>query len=490
MSLLPLINQVTSTYNNNEKKIFNDGILAYIDRLTQNISTIKNKSLYFEPKSFQQTYITASVRLNEDKTVSLANPIGFLKKYPKITVVGSAGTGKTSLLKFIANESVVNSFKVPILIEVRKLIEVGITVEAFIQQHLFNLDNISFSIFNHQNWLFLFDGYDEVHPEKDTSVINNIQDFIYRNHKSSIVITSRLGTNIETLPNFYSFKIKPLTLKEKSSFINMSDLSVDLKESIYQKLETDAIYNKLIFSPLLLTNYISFMREQTETNMIKKSNLLSTILETLISQHDISTKFGYRRKNISGISSEQIKNMLSELAYINFVKNKKLFSTDEFHLQLNHLKNKYHYQFINDDFIYDVSVNLNMIYRKGHRFQFVNPLIEDYLITLFVCSLSKASKEIFYATLAEQKLLQPSYGLLVFLHEMDEHLFEKNYLIKVLENLNKNRSDYKLKKYIDLIQFIKYLLKISDTSNIQNLLTHYKNSHLQEKADIDKLINL
>jgi predicted NACHT family NTPase len=89
------------------------------------------------------------------------------KDYNNITIVGSAGSGKTTLIKNIFLQTIYNQNRIPILIELRNLNEFKGDFEKLITEKILKSkikpsDKIFKRTLESGKFLFLLDGYDEI----------------------------------------------------------------------------------------------------------------------------------------------------------------------------------------------------------------------------------------------------------------------------------------------------------------------------------------
>src|SRR5690606_31596370 len=89
------------------------------------------------------------------------------------------------------------------------------------------------NIFKEGNFLFLFDGYDEINFVEGENMISQIESFITKNFKNNFIISSRPGTNIESLSQFHVYEIAPLNENDIAIYIEGLQLSNNKKDIFY-----------------------------------------------------------------------------------------------------------------------------------------------------------------------------------------------------------------------------------------------------------------
>jgi predicted NACHT family NTPase len=156
--------------------------------------------------------------------VDFTNAKSAFGKHKNIMLIGSAGSGKTTLMKHIFLSTIQQRSKIPVLLELRNLNEYNGDFEKLISEKVLKSKvKPSASIFKRAldsgEFLFLLDGYDEIFSGKKQEINRQIEMFIDQYYENSFVITSRPGTGIENFPRFTKFNVCPLTDDDVDGFI-------------------------------------------------------------------------------------------------------------------------------------------------------------------------------------------------------------------------------------------------------------------------------
>ncbi|WP_225887008.1 NACHT domain-containing protein [Nodosilinea nodulosa] len=198
----------------------------------------------------------------------------------RAVILGDPGSGKSSLLQYLALEWVEgNTEKLPLLIELR---EFAITPSANFLEFLHRGRGVDWQFDQHQlhqhllefPTLVMFDGLDEVFDRTTQStVIDDIIRFSQQYPKAQILVTSRIiGYNPERLQQsgFRHFTIQSLDIDEIHEFIDRwYDLSlgsdpdkVRLKQRLKDAIASSKAIQNLADNPLLLTMMAILNRRQ------------------------------------------------------------------------------------------------------------------------------------------------------------------------------------------------------------------------------------
>jgi predicted NACHT family NTPase len=121
-------------------------------------------------------------------------------------------------------------------------------------------DNIIDRMLESDNFLFFFDGYDEVNSTKKSGVSHEIDAFVTRYSQNCYMLTSRPNTNVELLSTFKNYFVCDLQLNEIKDFVKKQipreegELTAKIITAI-DKTENHN-YRSFLSNPLLLSMFI------------------------------------------------------------------------------------------------------------------------------------------------------------------------------------------------------------------------------------------
>ena len=137
-----------------------------------------------------------------------------ISKYDKILIMDTAGMGKTTLVKYLAAQEINNNIRIPIIVELRKLMGNMSIIEYIISQfELFDKkvdEEDVIRMLKEGEFIIFFDGYDEVNEDYRGNILDDLQNFISLVGNNKYVVTSRRESDLSCLGDFYGFSIKPL----------------------------------------------------------------------------------------------------------------------------------------------------------------------------------------------------------------------------------------------------------------------------------------
>ena len=344
--------------------------------LTDNIvHAATNRIIEYETSLYKNTYYTKSffhrsrpvplydfyIPLNietfpnrkedEKKTIKPESCHSLFSESKNITIIGTAGSGKSTLVKHVIINSIKSKFAIPLLIELRELNrpEYNGDLIKFISHEIFNYyrigkkENIIEKMLFQGGFLFVFDGYDELSTsvlEKATSDIQKIAQKFERNY---YLTTSRPYANSESLRSFVNYLIKGLNEEEQDKLITKL-----LKDKLYirdqvlleKRKEVNKSYLSYLENPLLLSLFIVTF-EYHPTLPKKKSLFYEKVFQTLYEKHNSITKVNFKAEFYSNLSEDVFRKVLELFSYISYFQSLFVFKDDDISRIFSEINRKY-----------------------------------------------------------------------------------------------------------------------------------------------------
>ncbi len=389
--------------------------------LEHQVNTYK-RSLYVktilyrsEPVNLMDIYYPIKLEDTESikgttKIVTIVNGEDLFKQNNCITITGSAGSGKSMLLKYLFVKIADEKKKIPVKIELRYLEKYEGSFEGYIKT-LFSFSKIAkeekFSdrLLESGAFVFLLDGFDELNAITRYKVIKEIDFFIEKFSNNKYVITTRPYVNIELLPLFKNLSVKRLDNNDIYKFIEQQLPNQEgelLSDKIISSLKTnDNKFDTFLQNPLLLSMFI--LTFQSYSTLPSQRHLFySQVIETLFNSHDSLSKLGYERERESGLSREEFNTVLNVFSFLTIFENKLIFNKTYFRKQLVKIKKRFpSLKFSNDKLLNDLLIALCLINKEGLDYSFVHKSIQEYFAAEYIASLGKDNKEKVYEKLYE-----------------------------------------------------------------------------------------
>ncbi|PMD93549.1 hypothetical protein BWI97_18325 [Siphonobacter sp. BAB-5405] len=246
-------------------QLIKNEISNYLEKQKNKYSYVKTLLRGNTPVFLYDIYY--NLKINNDKQdIKTDNIRSIFKSGKYVTIIGDAGSGKTTLMKHLFLNSIYTSFGIPILVELRYLNDYKNSIEEYIYERIFE-NKLSQNqiilerLLEKGKFIFFLDGYDELNNELKQKVITGLSSFINKYGNNYFILTSRPYSGIEHMPLFYNYNMSKLGLKNG-----------DIEGFIYKQLFTEKeLADKIVTSitnnrsvhiqsfltnPLLLSLYI------------------------------------------------------------------------------------------------------------------------------------------------------------------------------------------------------------------------------------------
>ena len=449
----PLI-EMLSDIKDEVKFYFDTGIIKYVDSIQNKFSKTKTFLYRLENVNFYDTYFPISIKNEKIKEFTPDNVEELFQNSNYISIIGNAGSGKSMLLKHIFLKSIMQIVKIPIVIELRNLNDFVGTFFEYLDGLLAGKKitpnkKILDRILSNGEFLFLFDGYDEIYSNNKNRITSEIIDFIDNYSKNYFLITSRPGANVESLPRFDSFSVNDLTITQVKEFTqlqlkNCGDAELANKIiSVIEKPE-NIDYQSFLLSPLLLSMFIMTFNSYPELPK-SKSKFYWNVYDTLCTKHDSFTKYGgYQHERKTGLQNEEFENVLKWFAYISLFKGKYSFDEQFFTNLLKSIKEKLLLKCSISDLKEDLTVAISIIVVDGLEYKFPHKSLQEYFAVLLIKEQKDSVKKEIYTNKFDHFLestLDDNYNMMSLCSEIDNIVFKKYFILRHLKDfINKDFS--------------------------------------------------
>ncbi len=396
------------------KQLFKNRLLEYqVEEYKRNYysKTLLHRS---EPKALNTFYQPLFIRVddtehyNSDRISTKSAPKLF-EKHNYLTIIGSAGSGKSTIIKYLYTNCFDENYKIPIKLELRYLNEYNGTLNQYIFDEIFHFQKLGFSgtiidrMLSSDGFVFFFDGYDEVNSTIRSRTIKELDSFVQKYPKNKYVVTSRPYTSIDLLPLFVNYYVCDLNENEIAAFVrkqipkNEEELANKIIEAI-GKVENRS-YDSFLSNPLLLSMFILTFQSYSEIPK-RRSEFYDQVFDTLFSIHDSISKLAYVREKQCGLSKDQFEEVLQLFSFLSFFEEKFIFPPNYLTDKLNIIKSKKKtLNFDNEKIIDDLQVAIGILNKEGIDYTFPHRSLQEYFAALYISKLGKENKERLYLKL-------------------------------------------------------------------------------------------
>jgi hypothetical protein len=369
---------------------------AYLVNAKDKYGSLKTLLYKDHPKLFYSFYIPNDVEHSVGREKGSMIYKVTVKKLTSMSnfliLNGEGGLGKSMMMRHLLLDAI-NTFKdfcrVPIFIALKEYKGTG-TLINFIYIKAAELNaNITKaaveSALNDGMFLLLFDGMDEIKAEWNTKFERELESFTDKYPKNLYVISSRPYQSFISFSRFTVLRIKPFTQEQSLRLIDRLEFRPD--EPVYKQgfrtLIQGALYHthqSFIENPLLLT--IMLMIYEKSGKIPDQMHIFyRKAYITLYEDHD-ATKGGFVRASKTGFSMDTVADYFSEFCFRTYNDYMFEYTADEF-------SRYYSAMIANDgsapaaDFLYDLCVNLCLMYMEGSKYHYIHRTFQEYFCALF-----------------------------------------------------------------------------------------------------------
>jgi len=445
----------------NVSHFINDGFLDYF--LTSLNKYKETKTLLRrQPTNFYDIYYPAKLKLNN--TITDTDSVKHLfKENNCITVIGDAGSGKSTLVKHLFITSFIEAFKAPIFIALRDLNLHNSNLEVFLKEELLENklspnDSHLENLLKSGEFLFLLDGYDEIKSDNKHEITTHIEKFIDKYPKNNFILTSRPYSNIEYFKNFINYEISNLSVQDRIKFVRQqlkNDPDTRLSNKIVESIEEvkHNYINSFLENPLLLTLYIMTYSKNSSIPS-NKYVFYRRVFDVSYAEHDSATKVGFEREIKTKLNQETLEDILKTFSFLSYFDSHFDFRKDYIFDRLNTIKEKNtELKFKNNDFIQDMKLSIGLWVEDSGLYAFSHRSMQEYFASVFVSKISDSKNKRSVYQKIVQISINPEFDIKNFLslcYEMDEEFFIRYYTLPIIKELKKLFINDNLEIKLDL----------------------------------------
>ncbi|MFQ9726514.1 MAG: NACHT domain-containing protein [Clostridium perfringens] len=435
-----------------------ENILDYLERSYKNNEYINTIVFKNQQKKLEDLYIPLKVikhmGKNNKKDFELCidkYDENFIPLHNKVLLVDNAGMGKSTIMKFLYLNVIKENKGIPILIELRKL-EKNISIIDFIIKEINRIDSecnkkVISELIRGGDFIFFFDGYDEITLENKESITRNIQEFIDKAHNNKFIISSRDEDELNSFGDFQRFYIKSLIKEEAYELIKRYDENGDLSKELIDKLENEEnlkILKEFLENPLRVSLlYKAF--EYNKSIPYKKHIFYKQVYDALFEQYDLSKGGAYKHIKKSGLDIDDFHKILRCVGFITLSKGISYTREDLIEI-INTAKEKNsEIDFKVTDFIWDIVHSVPIFVRDGLEYKWVHKSFQEYFAASYICNDSKSQEEKLLKAITNENKIFKYYNILDFCYDMDY----KNFSRSILEPITLDFIKYSSKNYVD-----------------------------------------
>lgn len=345
-----------------------------------------------------------------------------------IVISGSAGQGKTTVLRKMYLEELKSKRRFPLFITLRLFsFSEKLTLVDVIHEHLksFGIEctqqDVIYLLQSSKLVLF-FDGFDEVPNTNRTKALDLIR-MSWNRYSCPVIVTTRPHTEVYRESGFKNLSVQPLSLDDVIGIINKCVHEDDKKKGILDFLENKKFMQDAIVYPILveilIVTYYSFKNSPESI-----AEFYANLFDALIFSHDHHK--GFDRYRHTKLSVKELRKCFNCFSLVSLLENKQDFNDEklvyffEYACEVEEIDENP--EKIKDDIV----DGTNLICRDGHRmYSYVHRSIQEYHAA---CALfSQDDKNTLYKVLSHEFDVGKA-NFFRFLKVLDKKDFYKNFL--------------------------------------------------------------
>lgn len=422
-----------------------NAFIAYYKRAYNNYSIINTLAFKERVKKLKDIYIPLTIypvdNKKEKKLTKIEGyPKELLDKYSRILITDTAGMGKSTLMKRMFLDVIDGQFGIPIFIELRRLNENNdILNEVAIQ--LGGLNNgfdkeILETLFVDGEFIFFFDGYDEISSSNKAFVTRNIQDFVAKASNNKYILTSRPEEELACFGEFQEFRIRELKKVESYDLLRKYDISGKTSRLLISKLETGnySMINEFLKNPLLVSLLFAAF-DFKQTIPLKKHIFYRQVFDAYFDSHDLSKGDSYVHEKKSNLDLDDFDKVMRKIGYECLRKQKIEFEKDELLNIIDSAKSGFsNLNFASTSLLGDLLKAVPLFCQDGMYYKWVHKSLQEYFAAEFIYKDSKNNQDAILTTLYKSKKIDLYINLLDLYFDIDPVGFQKNIVKPLLES--------------------------------------------------------
>lgn len=408
------------------------------DRYTNKKSKLKNMTIedVFIPKSIQEfDNILIEMRNKNSRFSKKEDGFEVENKSLKTTfncflIHGIAGSGKSLLLKYLFLNCIENNYGFPLFFSLRDINQLDLSFEDFLLEDLkaknLELSNQDFdNLLKKGDFVFFFDGIDEIKPKKFDKITSEIIKFCDKYYGNKFFMSSRPYQKLLAWNNFQLVGILPLNKASSLELIN--------KLNSIQEVESDEFYNEVkqnlyeknpdfLSNPLLLTmiyKLFSLNGLPPEEIIISYDDLF----DTLYSGHDTSKDF-YKRIFHTKLTKIEFRSIFSYLSFKSYFESKYEFKVNEFENYLESAKDFFNIEFNTNDIIFDFNTSLSLIIEDGLKLTYAHLSFQEFYAAKFIIEIYGVHRDSFIIDLLNNFEFSSMQNIFLLMHNLNRFFIE------------------------------------------------------------------
>ncbi len=412
----------------------------YYAAMWDHFSAVNSVVLPNQNKKLWELYIPLRVKqeISESKPVLIDSfRADFIPMQRKVLITETAGMGKSTMLKFLFLDVLLQNHAVPVFIELRSLRGVK-SVEDYVLSQLTDIDKdlgqeVLKALADKGWFVFFFDGFDEVGVSERERVVTLLQKFINQAHLNCFVLSSRPDVALGSFANFVEYVVQPLKREEAYELLRRYDNTGSYAERIIEHVDQQDLreeYASFLKNPLLVSLLFKAYT-YNESIPVKKVVFYRTVYDSLYWQHDHS-KGSFVREKRSRLDVDSFHRILRVLGMLSITREQVEFTVDQLSEAIAECKDVHpDLVFSEADFISDLQSTVPVFQRIGDSIKWAHKSFTEYFAAQFIYA-DEEDRRKALSKISTGRDVDRFLGVLDFYKESDPKDFREIIILPIL----------------------------------------------------------
>lgn len=446
----------------------------YLNRAINKYGKVKTLIHKSTPINLYEFYVHTDLAC-ENKIISTKDINEILQVSNYSMVLGTGGTGKSTLFKHLFINALYTSDKIPIFVPLRN---VNNSEQTLIDCMYETINSLGFTLekkyflesLDTGIYIFLFDGFDEIEDSKQQVIIKQIELLTDKYCKNSFLVSSRKSDSLSMgWDGFIEFNVQPLSKKKSIQLIEKLPYYDEEIKSRFLKTLDESLYVKheeFCSNPLLLTLMLLTFEELAEIPD-KMHVFYGQAYDVLDRRHD-ATKPGFKRKkktDVFNLGSDDFSKILETISALSYFENKLSFSTSELTSYINKAKSLERLEFNTQYYIDDLIEAVCILIIDGLKYSYQHRSFQEYFTATYINRQpGEQQSKMLYGLINSKKHSINVDQVLSILFDLNRTMVERLLFIPILKEIQEKVKANGMVNYI--VDSLKHLtLQVFQNSN-------------------------
>jgi hypothetical protein len=461
----------------------------YIETILQRHSKVKSFFIRNEPVHLYKFYIPLGLSFR-NKHLRNFGLLDVVAISPFSIITGSAGSGKSMLMRHLLINSLFIKEKIPIFVELRQMNQDEDNLRSVIEKVLFaNKFRIEGEYIEKAleagHFAVFLDGFDEVNLSKRQAIGRQIISFSEKYSDNWLIVSSRPDNLLEGLAGFALFEVDPLDIDQAQELISKLPYDEDIKTKFQEDLGKELFkqHESFLSNPLLLS--IMLLTYGQGAHIPNKLNVFyNQAYEALFQRHD-ALKSGFQRDRCTQLDIQDFAKVFSAFCLQTYDKTEFEFSRMQALKYLTEAKKISQIEYNSEDYLNDALQAVCLLVQDGINIVFAHRSFQEYFTARFIAECKPGIQR---RLIEKYSKASRTDTVMQILYEIRADVVEFYYIMPGLEELQKF---LRLNNDVDMVHYIHFVKTQYDRFEImpdEGIIGFYSKEHRSEFHDLIRFI--